>query len=109
MSDTPAPPAAPVGFDGLGPLRPEAVRLPGVTRRGRQCELIDNTGERLPVADLQAILDALIGADRFGFTVSSAAGGTTLDPARPEAGHVQIAGRIYRMFVHRYAARIEPF
>lgn len=108
MSDTPHP-APEAGPAGLSPLRRDAVRLQGVTRRGRPCELVDNTGAGLPADELQAILDALIDQDRFGFVVSTAAGGATLDLARPESGHVQIAGRLYRMFVHRYAARIEPF
>jgi hypothetical protein len=70
---------------------------------------VDNTGERLPAGELQSILDALIAQDRFGFALSTAAGGVTLDLGRPETGHVQIAGRLYRLIVHRYAARIEPF
>jgi hypothetical protein len=108
MSDTPypAPEADPAG---LGPLRPDAVSLQGVTRRGRPCTLVDNTGEHLPGDELQAILDALIDQEQFGFALTTAAGGATLDLARPETAHVQIAGRLYRMFLHRYTARIEPF
>jgi len=108
MSDTPHP-AAETDAAGWAPLRPDAVRLHGVTRRGRPCELVDNTGAALPAAELQAILDALIAQDRLGFSVTSAAGGVTLHLGRPETAHVQIAGGLYRLIVHRYTARIEPF
>jgi len=94
---------------GWAPLRADAVRLRGVTRRGRPCELVDNSGDGLPVPELQAILEALIAQDRFGFVVVSAAGGATLDLGRPATGHVQIAAGLYRLIVHRYTARIEPF
>lgn len=108
MSDTPRP-AADAESTGFAPLRPDAVRLRGVTRRGRPCELVDNTGAGLPAAELQALLDALIAHERFGFALASAAGGATLDLGRPETAHVQIAGGLYRLIVHRYAARLEPF
>ncbi len=108
MSDTPLP-APEAGGAAFGPLRPDAIRIQGVTRRGRPCALVDNTGERLPTDELQAILEALIAQERFGFALSSAAGGATLDLDRPETAHVQIAGGLYRLIVHRYEARVEPF
>ena len=109
MSDTPAPPVPRGEFDRLNPIRPDATRLAGVTRRGRPCELIDNSGAGLAEAELREILDALIEQDRFGLVLRSAAGGATLDPERREASHVQIGGRLFRLLLSRYTARIEPF
>lgn len=109
MSDTPTPPARPGEFDRLNPIRPGAPRLAGVTRRGRACELIDNTDAGLAREDLREILDALIAQDRFGPTLSSASGGTTLDLERHESGHIQIGTRLFRLLVRRYTARIERF
>ena len=108
IADTP-PGDAPDDFHAANPLRADAVRLTGTTRRGRPCALIDNTGRGLPAAELAALLDALIEQDRFGFALASAKGGATLALDRQEAAHVQIAGDLYRLFVHRYTARIERF
>ncbi|HSD44291.1 MAG TPA: hypothetical protein VLD36_20805 [Burkholderiales bacterium] len=106
----PDPEAATIpDFEAANPLRPDATRLGGTTRRGKPCELIDNSGDRLPAAELQAILDALIREDRFGFAAATAAGGSTLDLARRESAHIQVEGRLYRLIVFRYQARIERF
>ncbi len=96
-------------FESGNPLRADCVRIAGTTRRGRPCELIDNSGDALPRPELEAILRALIREDRFGFRTATAAGGTTLDPARREAAHIQVAGKLYRLILYRYQARIEPF
>jgi hypothetical protein len=109
MSDTPAPLEPAEDFHTLNPLRPDSVRLQGATRRGKPCELVDNTGESLPRAELEAILSALIAADAFGFNIASAKGGHTLDLERRESAHVQIGEKLYRLLVYRYEARIEPF
>ena len=109
MSDTPAPPVPPGEFGRSNPIRADATRLEGRTRRGRACELIDNSGAGLAEADLREILDALIAQDRFGLALTSPAGGSTLDLDRSEAGHIQIGDRLFRLLVHRYTARIEPF
>ncbi|MCG6875668.1 MAG: hypothetical protein LJE97_11320 [Betaproteobacteria bacterium] len=109
MSDTPAPPVPPGEFDRLNPIRPDATRVAGVTRRGRACELLDNSGAGLSIAELQEVLDALIAQDRFGFAMASPAGGSTLDLERREAGHIQIGDRLFRLLLRRYTARIEPF
>lgn len=102
-------PASPENYDTLNPLRPDAVRLAGTTRRGRPCALVDNTGAGLPHAELAALLDALIAADRFGFALASSGGGESLPLERRDFGHVQVAGGLYRLLVHRYEARLEPF
>jgi len=109
MSDTPAPPVTPGEFDRLNPIRADAVRLEGRTRRGRRCELIDNSGAGLAEADLREVLEALIAEDRFGLALASRSGGSTLDLEHREAGHIQIGGRLFRLLVRRYTARIEPF
>ncbi|HSD54684.1 MAG TPA: hypothetical protein VLC47_10990 [Burkholderiales bacterium] len=113
MPDTPRQPepeAATIpDFEAANPLRPGAPRFGGTTRRGKACELVDNSGDRLPATELQGILDALIREDRFGFATATAAGGTTLDLARRESAHIQVGGRLYRLIVYRYQARIEPF
>jgi len=109
MSDTPTPPARPGEFDRLNPIRPDATRLAGVTRRGRACELIDNTGAGLAPEDLREVLDALIAEDRFGLSLTSSREGTTLDLERREVGHIQIGTDLFRLLVRRYTARIERF
>ena len=113
MPDTPRQPdpaaATITDFEAANPLRPGATRLHGATPRGKACELIDNSGDELPLPELQAILDALIREARFGFAATSDAGGATLALARPEGAHVQIRGQLYRLIVYRYQARIEPF
>jgi hypothetical protein len=109
IADTPPDPAAAGDFDAVNPLRSDAVRVPGTTRRGKRCELVDNTGRALPRSELQALLDALIAADAFGFALASARGGATLDLARRESAHVQVSGELYRLLVWRYEARLEPF
>ncbi len=109
MSDTPGAPPASVNCVTPDPLRPDAVRVEGATRRGRPCALVDNTGDALPRAELESLLADLVAADAFGFRAASAAGGDTLDLDAPQAAHVQIAGRLYRLLVHRFEARLEPF
>jgi len=113
MPDTPrqADPAAATitDFDAANPLRPGATRLRGTTRRGKACELVDNSGDQLPLPELQAILDALVREARFGFTAASDAGGATRDLVRREGVHIQIGGKLYCLIVYRYQARIEPF
>ena len=109
MSDTPTPPGHPAEFDRLNPIRPDATRLAGVTRRGRACELIDNTGAGIAPEDLREVLDALIAEDRFGLSLASSRGGATLDLERREVGHIQIGTDLFRLLVRRYTARIERF
>lgn len=109
MSDTPTPPAHPGEFDRMNPIRPDATRLAGVTSRGKACELIDNTGAGLAREELREVLDALIAQDRFGLSLASSRGGTTLDLERREVGHIQIGTGLYRLLVRRYTARIERF
>jgi len=105
IPDAPATPET----TGLPPLRPDAVRIAGTTRRGRPCALVDNTGEALPEEDLKAILAALIEQDRFGFRAASASGASTLALDQPDTAHIQIGAKLYRLIVARYEARIEPF
>jgi hypothetical protein len=109
MSDTPAPLDPGGSFDAQNPLRPDSVRIRGTTRRGKVCELVDNTGDALPRAELESILAALVEEDAFGFNTASAKGGHTLDLERRESAHIQVGEKLYRLLVYRYEARIEPF
>ena len=84
------------------------LTVEGRTARGRQCRLVDISGDGLPRAELDRLLADLIASDAFGFRATSADGrAVRLD--RPEFAHVQIAGRLYRLIVERYSARIERF
>jgi hypothetical protein len=96
-------------FDESNPLREDAVRVAGVTKTGKHCELIDNTGRHLPVEELQAILNALIENAVFGFKSLSASGGDTINLDRRESSHIQVGDDLYRLIVFRYEARIENF
>lgn len=84
------------------------LTVEGRTTRGRPCRLVDASGDALPQGELQRLLDDLIAHDAFGFRAVSA-DGTALRLDRPEFAHVQIAGRLYRVIVERYSARIERF
>ena len=96
-------------FDASNPLRPDAPRLEGQNKRGKRCELIDNSGDTLPHGELQSILNALIENDAFGFKTLSANGGETINLDRRESSHVQIGENLYRLIIFRYQARIERF
>ena len=96
-------------FDESNPLRPDAVRLQGTTKRGKPCELIDNTGDSLPQRELRDVLDALIENEVFGFRTLSASGGETINLDRRESSHIQIGDNLYRLIVFRYEARLEKF
>lgn len=90
-------------------LREDAVRIEGTTLGGKSCVLVDNTGEGLPRAELEALLRELVAEEVFGFHALSAAGSSTIELDRHDFGHVQVAGRLYRLLVRRYEARLEPF
>lgn len=109
MSDTPG--SRPDAVNCVTPegQRPDAVRITGTTRRGRPCALVDDTGDALPRAELESLLEDLIAAEAFGFHGASAAGRDTIDLEAPRMAHVQLAGRLYRLLVHRFEARLEPF
>jgi len=96
-------------FDENNPLRADAVHLQGITKKGKACSLINNTGENLPQNELQEILDALIENDTFGFKSLSASGGETINLDRKESSHIQVGENLYRLIVFRYVARIENF
>lgn len=98
-----------IDFDAHNPLRADAVVVTGTTRRGKHCELIDNTGAHLPRAELEAILAGLVGNEVFGFHPVSAGGADSIRLERREGGHVQVGNKLYRLIVYRYQARLEPF
>lgn len=96
-------------FDAANPLRPDAVSVEGCNARGKRCRLINNSGDPIPIAELQTLLEQLIAAEVFGFTTMSAAGGSALNLDRRESAHVQLGEKLYRLIVYRYEARLEPF
>jgi len=80
----------------------------GRTARGRPCRLADCSGDMLPREELERLLADLIATDAFGFRAVSE-DGTAIRLDRPDFAHAQIAGRLYRLIVERYSARIERF
>jgi hypothetical protein len=80
----------------------------GRTARGRTCRLADRSGDRLSREELERLLGELIRAEAFGFRALSE-DGTAARIDRGALAHVQIAGRLYRLIVERYVARIERF
>ncbi len=83
------------------------LRVEGRTARGRVCELIDNSGDAIPAPELERLLGELIAGGAFGFRAKGAAAAVAL--GEPEFAHVQILGRLYRLIVERYSARLERF
>jgi hypothetical protein len=83
------------------------ARVEGRTARGRTCELVDNSGDAIPALELERLLAELIARGAFGFRAGGAADAIAL--GRPEFAHVQIGGRLYRLIVERYSARLERF
>jgi hypothetical protein len=80
----------------------------GRTARGRPCRLADRSGDGLPRQELERLLAELIAARAFGFRAVSE-NGAAVRLHRPDFAHVQIAGRLYRLIVERYHARLERF
>ncbi len=84
------------------------LEVRGRTRRGKDCALVDHSGDALAREALELLLADLIAADAFGFRASGDAGGAIrLD--RPGFGHVQIGERLYRLIIDRHRARLEKF
>ena len=91
------------------PLRDDARVYTASAPGGKTCRLIDNSGDALPEGELQDVLQRLIEAKLFGFRSLSASGGNAVNLECAECAHVQIGERLYRLILHRYEARIEPF
>lgn len=87
---------------------PAGLEVHGRTRRGKDCALVDRSGEALAREALEQLLGDLIAADAFGFHASGGAG-EAIQLDRPGFGHVQIGGQLYRLIVDRYRARLEKF
>jgi hypothetical protein len=96
-------------FDDTNPLRADAMRYSHANARGKQCHLVDNTGQHLPEQACREILQGLIENDLFGFRCLSPQGGNTIDLERRESSHIQVGDDLYRLVVYHYEARIEPF
>ena len=83
------------------------LRVESRTARGRICELVDKSGDAIPAPELERLLADLIAGGAFGFRAKGAAEAVML--GEPEFAHVQIAGRLYRLIVEHYTARLERF
>ncbi len=83
------------------------LRVESRTARGRICELVDNSDDAIPAPELERLLADLIASGAFGFRAKGAAQAVAL--GQPEFAHVQIGGRLYRLVVERYTARLERF
>ena len=93
---------------GNNPQPPAAgSRVAGRTARGRECELLDCSGDGLPQPELERLLAQLIAADAFGFRAHGGADAVPI--GQPEYAHVQIGERLYRLIVDRHTARLERF
>jgi len=90
------------------PLSEQAIIIEGQAHNGRPCRVVDNTGT-LDRAELQALLDELIEARRFGLSGMSATGGNTIRLGAPEFTHIQMGEGIYRLILFPYEARLEAF
>ncbi len=87
---------------------PETVIIEGATVSGKRCRIIDNTGT-VERAELQNLLDELIREKRFGFSGISSVGGSAITIGAPVFAHVQLGGKLYRLVLFPYEARIERF
>lgn len=83
------------------------LRVESRTAGGRICELADESGDAIPAPELERLLADLIARGAFGFRARGTADAVAL--GQPEFAHVQIAGRLYRLIVERYKARLERF
>ncbi len=93
---------------GESPAHRDAHAVEGRTHTGRTCRIVDNTGE-VDRAELAALLEDLVRARRFGLLGMSAGADARIPLAAPVGSHVQIGGRLYRLLLFPYEARIERF
>ncbi|AOU96901.1 hypothetical protein BI364_01770 [Acidihalobacter yilgarnensis] len=98
----------PQDFFQANPLSAQAIIIEGVTRHGKPCRVVDNTGA-VPVPELQALLDQLIKDGRFGLSGRSLAGDSRMLIGAPDFSHVQFGDAVYRFILFPYEARIEAF
>ncbi|MGA7801990.1 MAG: hypothetical protein WCC36_14385 [Gammaproteobacteria bacterium] len=94
--------------DSDSAANPGAVVVEGVTRTGKPCRVVDNTGS-VECSELEGLLADLIEQDRFGIRGMSAAGENTVTLGAPVFTHIQLGGQVYRLLVLPYEARIERF
>ncbi|HQU16844.1 MAG: hypothetical protein B7Z66_06975 [Chromatiales bacterium 21-64-14] len=90
------------------PQRPDARIVEGRTGTGRSCRIVDNTATVAP-AELAALLQDLIRAQRFGLGGHSTGPDHAITIGGPVGTHIQLDGRLYRLLVFPYEARIEDF
>lgn len=90
------------------PQHPAARVLEGTTHTGKPCRIVDNTASVDP-DELAALLDDLIRERRFGLWGVSTGAQATISLEGPVGTHVQLGGRLYRLVLFPYEARIEAF
>jgi hypothetical protein len=86
----------------------DGLEVRGRTRRGRDCALVNASGDALPREELERLLADLIAADAFGFHATGDSGGA-IRIDRPAFGHVQVGEHLYRLIVDRHRATLEKF
>lgn len=94
--------------DGENGANSDAVVVDGMTKRGKRCRLVDITTS-VDRAELVGLLNDLIEQDCFGIRGMSAAGDNAVTLGAPSFTHVQLGGRLYRLLLLPYEARLERF
>lgn len=89
-------------------ISPKATIITGVAKNGKPCSIVDNTGQIKPET-LQAMLDQFIEENRFGFSLLSAPGESSIRLGEPLFAHIQIEEQLYRVILHSYEIRIDSF
>ncbi len=80
----------------------------GVAHNGKPCALRDHTG-RIPLPELQSLLEDLIANKQFGLTGRSQPGVNTIQLGAPTFTHIQLAGDLYRLVLLPYEANLYEF
>jgi hypothetical protein len=80
----------------------------GLTHNGKTCRLLDHTG-RVPMTELQSLLDDLIANKQFGLSGRSVQGGNVIRFGEPIFTHIQLAGDLYRLVLLPYEANLYEF
>ncbi|MFN4263762.1 MAG: hypothetical protein ACK4IT_09195 [Thioalkalivibrionaceae bacterium] len=90
------------------PVAPGAQIVEGVTRSGKPCRVVDDTGT-IAREELESFLAHLIAEDQFGLKLISAVGSNALKLGEPQFTHVQFGDSLYRLLLFPYEARLQGF
>lgn len=94
--------------DSGNDANPAAAVVDGMTKSGKPCRVVDNTAS-VDRAELTGLLNDLIEQDCFGIRGMSVAGRNAITLGAPSFTHVQLGGRLYRLLLLPYEARLERF